>query len=156
MILTSFSKESGLMTNMDQASKDALDIAKIAAMVSGNMKQIDSATSTPVTQDKMSSNRINPEVVYHQQKQKLQQSAGGGQPPPAAAAPLPVAAAAPPPVAPPPVAHMPPPVVSSVANTDIQVLLASIDKLVDNTQTLLTSINKLQKMVNKSLKQIEQ
>ena len=138
---------------MNTPEQDALEIAKIAAMVGGQLKQVDSFTSQTVNSSKGPTNQINAEQVYHQQKQRLQQEAGPSRPaappppppppPPTATAPLvhPIAPPLPPP---------PPPVVQIPYNEsiDIEPLVKSIDQLSKKLISLTTAVNKLQKSMN--------
>jgi len=138
---------------MDKASQDALEVAKIAAMISGQLKQVDQNTNSPVTNDKHASNRINPEMVYHQQKQRFQQTAPAApNPPPVAVPPQPQPAPASPPVtvaaAPPVMMPAPQPVTVSPPSQNNDELIKALTDLTKKLSSFTTSINKLIKAQN--------
>lgn len=80
---------------MPNVDLDALEAAKIAAMFSGQLKQVDSMTQSPVSHGRRASNMIDPERIYREHAQANARQRQAQQEPPAA--PPPLAAPLPPP-----------------------------------------------------------
>jgi len=132
------------------AHDDALEIAKVAAMFSGQLKQVDKFTSTTVNSSKGNTNQLNPELIYHSMKQSLQTTEAEPPPPPVSQNidTQPVNMITPVTIDPPPVLPLAQPAPASVAlpqNNELESLTKAVTALTKKITTLTTAINKLNK-----------